>query len=254
MNIQSIGQTQAFSGVSDKYSFIPTSRVLDVFADYGYQIRQAKEVSTRKEEYKGFQKHIVRLRKESDMGANVGDEFPEIVLINSHLGSASFQLSYGMYRKVCANGLCVSTEQFSEVRIRHTGFTDSAVEKAVIDITDNLPKLVDRVNVMKAIELRPEEALILAETATEIAFDGEKVEVRPEDMLRQYRYGDRGSDLWTTFNRLQENIIKGGVRTKNVETGRRVRARAINSIDRNVSVNRALWSMAEKMAELKAAH
>jgi len=62
---------------------------------------------------------------------------------------------------------------------------------------------------------------------------------------------DRAPDLWTTFNRVQENIIKGGVRGRNA-TGKRTTTRAVNGIDQGVKLNRALWVLAEEMRKLKA--
>ena len=62
---------------------------------------------------------------------------------------------------------------------------------------------------------------------------------------------DRAPDLWTTFNRVQENIIKGGVRGRNA-TGKRVTTRAVNGIDQDIKLNRALWVLAEEMRKLKA--
>ncbi len=69
--------------------------------------------------------------------------------------------------------------------------------------------------------------------------------------MQAKRSEDRASDLWTTFNRVQENMTKGGVHGRN-HTGRRVTTRPINGIDQNVKVNRALWVLAEEMRKLRA--
>jgi len=58
------------------------------------------------------------------------------------------------------------------------------------------------------------------------------------------------------FNRAQENLINGGVSyTDTNARGRLVHrtARAVNGIDGNVGLNRALWHLAARMAELKQA-
>jgi hypothetical protein len=69
--------------------------------------------------------------------------------------------------------------------------------------------------------------------------------------------GKCGNDLWKTFNRAQENVIAGGLSgLKRDENGRRVRrvsTREIKGINGNVNLNRALWTLAEKMAALKGA-
>jgi hypothetical protein len=62
-------------------------------------------------------------------------------------------------------------------------------------------------------------------------------------------------DLWTTFNKVQENVVRGGLRgVRRDETGRsrRVRSRAINGIDQHIRLNQALWTLSQHMANLKA--
>ena len=65
------------------------------------------------------------------------------------------------------------------------------------------------------------------------------------------RFEDRRDDLWTTFNRLQENLVKGGLEGRS-RNGRATRTRPVNGIDQNVKLNRALWVLAEEMRRLKA--
>ena len=66
---------------------------------------------------------------------------------------------------------------------------------------------------------------------------------------------DKANDLWTTFNVAQENVIRGGLRGVVLdEQGRRVRrvsTRAVNGIDQDIKLNKALSVVSQKMAELK---
>jgi hypothetical protein len=48
---------------------------------------------------------------------------------------------------------------------------------------------------------------------------------------------------------VQENTIKGGLTGRNTQ-GKRTTTRAINGIDSNVKLNRALWVLAEEMQKL----
>ena len=52
------------------------------------------------------------------------------------------------------------------------------------------------------------------------------------------------------MNRVQENMIKGGLSGKS-KSGKRTRTRAVNGIDGDVKLNRALWSLSEEMIKLK---
>jgi hypothetical protein len=64
----------------------------------------------------------------------------------------------------------------------------------------------------------------------------------------------RNNSLWTIFNRVQENMIKGGIKGKAFgENGpRKVTTRAVQSLDRNIKLNQALWVLSGRMAELKS--
>jgi hypothetical protein len=80
--------------------------------------------------------------------------------------------------------------------------------------------------------------------------------ITADQLLTSRRREDIGGDLWHTLNRVQENVIAGGLsavqRDANGRRVRRVSTRRINGIDQDVRLNRALWSLAEKMAQLKA--
>jgi len=49
---------------------------------------------------------------------------------------------------------------------------------------------------------------------------------------------------------VHENVIRGGQRGRSAQ-GRRLQTRPVGSIDRGVSLNRALWMLAEEMRKLK---
>lgn len=67
---------------------------------------------------------------------------------------------------------------------------------------------------------------------------------------------DRGDDLWRTFNRVQEGIIRGGQyrrnrRDANGNALRNTTARPIQNIDGDRAINRALWTLADEMQRLR---
>ncbi|MBW8832642.1 MAG: DUF932 domain-containing protein [Burkholderiales bacterium] len=65
-----------------------------------------------------------------------------------------------------------------------------------------------------------------------------------------WRFEDRSDDLWTTFNRVQENLIQGGLQGR-TPAGRPMRTRPVVGIDQGVKLNRALWVLAEEMRKLR---
>jgi hypothetical protein len=108
---------------------------------------------------------------------------------------------------------------------------------------------------LKGISLGYDEQIAYAESAHNLIYEDIKdAPIAPEKLLTQRRFDDGNNSLWTTFNVVQENIIKGGIRGKVYgENGpRKVTTRAVQSLDRNIKLNQALWVLTERMAELKS--
>jgi Domain of unknown function (DUF932) len=109
---------------------------------------------------------------------------------------------------------------------------------------------------MKALTLEPSEERALATAAMALRF-GERTEgqaplpVTVDQVTAPRRAQDVGQDLWRSFQRLQESLLRGGLQGRGAQ-GQRVTTRPVQSIDRGVSLNRALWVLAEEMRRLKA--
>lgn len=248
-----INQTARYAGVSDKYAQVPTSRMLTILADYGWLPSSYSSANVRNAKNLGFQKHALRLRNANIAVQGVGEYVPEIVLINSHMGSAAFKLLLGAYRFYCANGI-VCGDTYTTESVRHSGFADSEAEAAIARMVDRAPRVIEAIEGFRTVQLAEPERIAFAESAIELIKDeDEKFAIQPAALLRTRRYEDRtDASLWGMFNVIQENVIKGGFRRTEAATGYRApRARAIKSVDRNLAVNRALWTLTEKMAALK---
>jgi hypothetical protein len=72
-------------------------------------------------------KHMMRLRHASQIN---GAEANEIVLLNSHDGTSSYQMLAGMFRFVCSNGL-VCGDTVADVRVPHKGDVAGPSSKAL---------------------------------------------------------------------------------------------------------------------------
>nr|WP_253380318.1 DUF932 domain-containing protein [unidentified bacterial endosymbiont] len=172
---------------SERYTYIPTITLLDNLQREGFQPFFACQTRVRDLNKRDHTKHMLRLRRE---GQITGKQVPEIILLNSHDGSSSYQILPGLFRFVCQNGL-VCGETFGEVR----------------------------------------------------------VPVTASQILTPRRYEDRQDDLWSVFNRCQENLLKGGLPGRSAK-GKRSHTRAVRGIDGDVKLNRALWVMAEELQQV----
>lgn len=254
-NLGSVYQTGRHTGkTSEKYGFVSTAELVELVKAEGLYPVRAKQASVNIAENNGYQKHSVTFRYERDIARlyEVGEEIPEMTVVNSHMASSSIQFWSGMTRCVCDNQLTIKSAAISEVRINHSQFASQKVGEGVAAILAMLPAVGQQVAKFKAIELSPEEQVLFAESAAILRFDTEKQIVNPSALLNRRRYADKAPTLWNTFNAVQENIIKGGVRMQSNETGKRRRAKGVTSLAEDIRLNSALWQLTEKMAELRA--
>tara|TARA_R110000782_G_scaffold102791_7_gene190214 strand:+ start:2875 stop:3648 length:774 start_codon:yes stop_codon:yes gene_type:complete len=226
--------------VSERYSFLPTTDVLEILQDEGWDVWKASQVKSRTWN-KEHARHLIRLRH-TDINMetfDAGDSFPEMLLMNCHNGLGSYQLRGGLFRMVCANGMVISEQDFGTINLRHIGFEASQVVAASTSLIENTTRMSDKINNWKSIELSPNEQQAFFIDAAELRFDSPSEDIIA-NVSTSRRREDDGTDLWRTFNRAQENIIRGGFR--NEVTGRMVRP--ITNIQKDIQLNSELWDLA----------
>jgi hypothetical protein len=242
---------------TNKYSLIPTTQVVKVLENNGWNPVLAGEMKCRSEDRKGFQKHIIKFRNDAVTIANKDHIQPEIILTNSHDGLASFQLQAGLYRFVCGNGCIVADSVFASISIKHIGYTDRAVELGIEEICDSVPTISNKVNQFQIIDLTPDEKGCFAQAALIAKYGEDEVKEREfnkDSLLRPVRIEDASPSLWNTFNICQEKLLKGSKfehRTNAFGRKKTVKARGVNSITESIRLNKALWFLTEKMAMIK---
>lgn len=242
------------ASLSKRYSPISTIDIIDILALDGWYPVRATEVHARKSHTEGFQKHMIQFQH-ADL-QNSEENF-ESVLTNSHDGKSRYNFFLGIYRLICENGLMVG-DTFDSIRLKHIGLDQGQVSAASRKMVEFVPQLACQVADMKKIELSPAEKRIYGESAKMLLFpqieSKEEIPVRTDQVLRARRYSDVGkNDLWTTYNNVQENVVKGGMRFYNQETMRNQSTRKVKAIDKNITLNRALWNLTDQMMKLKTA-
>ena len=80
---------------SPRYSYIPTATVLTELRKEGFQPFMVCQTRVRREDRRDFTKHLIRLRHASQIN---GAEANEVVLLNSHDGTSSYQMLAGQFR------------------------------------------------------------------------------------------------------------------------------------------------------------
>jgi hypothetical protein len=241
----SIFTTSAAPTVSDKFTHIPTYKVIEDMEQLGWGVVDAKQVKARKGA--GYQKHLVVFRNpEVVINGTDGDTvFPQILLTNSNDGKNAFTFTAGLFRMVCENGLVISTQEFESVRIRHMGYTFEELQDQVRVMVEQLPLTVESMNKMKQIQLDEEQAKALAKKALTTRFTEEQVnniKVDLDELLKPTRDEDKGTDLWSVFNVIQEKILEGDF---NYISGVKQRkARKVKNFKQDMEINQKLFAMA----------
>lgn len=235
---------------SDRYGFVPTYQVLEGLRREGFEPFEARQSRTRVSGKAPFTRHLLRLRHASQVQAAVNETVPEIVLLNSHDGSSAYQLLAGFFRLVCSNGL-IAGDITNDVKVNHSGDVQSKVIEGAYRVLDNLKQAEARIDVYKGIELNNSEIEAFSNAAVQLRWPAENgPTVYGYNVAKPNRIEDTGNDLWSVFNVTQENIIKGGVRTYST-SGRRGRAKPITSLNEDVKLNRALFTLADQLAKYK---
>ena len=248
----SIFSENPIEGVSDKYVFVPTFKLLDTFRNAGYYPINAGESKVRDEASEGYQKHIIQFRSlENLLRPNAKDEYEDIVLTNSHNRTSSFIVDLAVFRIVCSNMLVVPSKSFVHTSIVHVGFTEQKVKDAIKEVTSYMPKIKEEVAKFKSIYLTSAEEQMLANAAIDIRFDTNTHYIEANELLKVNYEEDYVPTLWSAYNRIQEAMIRGGVKMKNLVTGKNFTSKAINGIDATIKFNKELFEIVQNVALLK---
>ncbi|NLR53284.1 DUF932 domain-containing protein [Citrobacter freundii] len=229
---------------SERYAYIPTITLLESLQREGFQPFFACQTRVRDQSRREHTKHMLRLRR---AGQITGQQVPEIILLNSHDGSSSYQMLPGLFRSVCCNGLVCGTS-LGEVRVPHKGNVVEKVIEGAYEVLGVFDRVEEKRDAMQSLLLPPPAQQALAKAALTYRFGEEHQPVTESQVLSARRWQDEQNDLWSVFNRLQENLSKGGLSGRSVQ-GKCSRTRAVNGIDGDIKLNRALWVMAEELQQ-----
>ncbi len=235
---------------SQRYAYIPTATVLTELRKEGFQPFMVTQTRVRDEGKREHTKHMLRLRHASQINAR--GEANEIILLNSHDGTSSYQMLAGMFRFVCSNGL-VCGDTVADVRVPHKGDVAGQVIEGAYQVLHGFDRALESRESMQAITLDEGEAEVFARAALSLKYDApdKPAPITESQILMPRRFDDRRPDLWSVFNRTQENLTKGGLHGRSAN-GRRQQTRPVQGIDSDIRLNRALWLLADGLRQLKA--
>ena len=242
--------------VRETYGFINTGNIVNRFERQGWQLSSVKEVRPRMKEREGYQRHLLRFRNESfpriDGLSNDNASIPELIVENSHDGTGALKLYFGIFRIACLNGI-IAGSSLTSFRVIHSQNAIKNLDQAIDGMTSGIPILVERVGRFAGIEFDREQSLSLARKGCEVRL-GHMKGIQDMDLasaLEPKRFADIGKDAFSVFNVLQERVIRGGIRYKQINEKNgfveRKFTRAVNSVSQSVKYNRELWNALEEV-------
>jgi hypothetical protein len=240
---------------SDRYTFVSTIVLLDAFEKLGWLPYSAKQHGQNQ-----YGRHIIRLTN-ADLGflALKGDQVkPHILVDNSHDGYTPASLLLGLFRLVCTNGLVIAIPGMAtELKFRHINIDTAELMQMLAEAAEQYRTIGLHIGDMQSRVLNKDEkeafaikAIALRESRF-INPDGTinlksiTQSMNPQVLIAPVRPQDEASDLWTTFNLIQERTVKGLYERKSAK-GKKSSPREITNAARSLDFNRKLWTIAEE--------
>ena len=239
-------------GVSSKYSFLPTSRIIEDMNRLGWQVNQAKSNRSRTAAAAEYGNHVVKFFHPDvfmrDQEGNI-EAYVNIVVMNNHMGTGSFKFEMGIFRLVCENGLIIKDKDFGGFNMRHSGYSFDQLQETLNQAMTQLPEVVGKINTYNQIIMSKEAQKAFAQQAFQLRSyqDRQLTETELAEFLAPRRKQDEGDSLWVVLNRIQESVLKGGYSITNKKDKIR-RAKSIKNIQQDIKLNQQVWELAGTFA------
>lgn len=230
-------------GLTQKYQMIHTTDVIDIMTENDFIVTQVHAMKPRVRDPR-IVEHFVRLRHKSH-SAEINGAIPEVLVVNSNDGSTSLRMDAALFRLICGNGLIVKSADIYRARIRHVDVTEQAVIEEAHKVIQAAMQSAKRIELFQDKILQGHQVYSFATEASELALKIVGASIRPGDLLASRREEDSGGQLWNVLNRVQENLVKGGI-TYRTQKGRQMTSRGITGATPLIQMNERLWALAEE--------
>lgn len=235
----SVFSTSPSPKMSNRYTFVPTFEILENFEREGWVVSSARQTGSGQ-----FAKHEVRLRNKEL--PNVGDSLVEAIIGNSHNGMSTLQISTGLFRLVCSNGLTVPTSVADTISIRHSNMDMGEIRRVTDEFAERMPIVQRAVSKMENTFLSDVQTVDLLNKAALLRWQKNSIPVtiNMEELLVPERQADMGNSVWKTFNVIQEKFVRGGTQYRS-KRGRSMTMKTLKDFQVINKINTGLWELAE---------
>ena len=241
------------SRCTPRYSLVSTKRVAEsLLANSEWKLMGGKQGGTRIVGMEHYTRHSV-LFSRPDLGDDILGVTPFIQFQNAHAGRGAAQARIGLYRSVCLNELMFGAAMEVKCSARHTGTAEDNILQAIQLVACRIPDTMQQIREWSKFDTTMDQRVELAEVGLTARFgeDRAKWAVDADAVLSNCRREeDRGYDLWTTLNVVQENILRPFRKGDENENGKVVPFRSVRAIATLNRINLALVEKSETICGL----
>lgn len=237
--------------VSDKFNVVQPAMIGSIMGEHGLNLATLSTGRAKHADKVDFQRTLSRYRGPE----LVKGTFLDLIYDSKHMGRGVDRILLGCYRTICTNGLFIGMNFFKH-DIRHNGNTYDNLHLGIAAALGMQSKLAKTIETMQSVSLDKSQSELFALKAAELLVPQGAVDIR-NALLRSRRNEDTGNDLWTIYNRVQENSMLGGRVAYKLETvdqfgGSNVRNMTTRQIKPNsgkdAEFNQKLFTLAESIA------
>lgn len=268
--------------LSGRYVFVSLLPILQEFLDRGWRVISAVQSATHEgsnaARFSQYGRHDIRIAPAQhidralaclsgfagldthsvqafDLVSRIGI-IPTLQLINAHDGTTTFRALVATDRPWCLNGAVVTTPRLTFPSIRHHVLNAAVLADMSTEILmARVGGIGEQIERWQSVKLNQWEQSCYAHEALGLrlgstdqnAFD--KAPIDAESLLAVRREADKGEDLWSVFNRVQEGLTRGVQNGRQTTAGRR---RALYRVARpavDEAINAGLWTLTDRWAD-----
>jgi hypothetical protein len=215
--------------IKQKPFYIETLDAIKMLQNEGWQL---KGVAEQRGKNRKISSHYAQLHHPDFAVLNKHgktEALASITLSNSCTGIQPLNMDLGAFRLVCSNG-AVRFDRAAESNIKHTEINYRDLPQIIAKMNNKAIILAEEISNMKRKQLSVDDMKKFAFEAARLRFD-DTIEMNVEDLLRINRIEDEGNDVWTVFNRIQENLTAD-----------------VKNLNADILLNQQLFALADQYA------
>jgi hypothetical protein len=193
--------------IKQKEFYIPTIDVVQKLQKEGWMINGVDE-QRNKNSRKITNNYVQMTHPDFAVKNKQGKDeaYSSITISNSCSGNQPLSMGLGAYRMVCSNGAISFDRNAETEKIKHIEVNYRDLDRFVHSMNDKAQEVIAQLNTWKQQNMTFEQMRNLAYNAAKLRYREDDENFDPSALLRVNRVEDEDNDVWTVFNRIQENL------------------------------------------------